>query len=519
MGTTRFGRLNGDSAGLYGDSASGLCGGVVAGLKRRFNSLNAMNEPLTIRVAADKSVAHLLLAADAPAEKISAAFVLAAIDGAGVVIDDAMRSRLAEIAGSFNDRPRDIEVEIARGLEPVAGRHARIDWCQGRDPNEPPEPVRNESGAIDHYKQPHFIHVNSGDAIGLVVPETPGNAGRNVVGGAIPAKAGRKLSLTFDEKSIVIDGQNISAGVPGVLIVAAGKLIVTDMIEVKGDIDFSTANVDSDGAVSVRGGVRDRFRVKAKQNIQIGGLVESAFLESGGDIVLTRGMAGRSNGSIKCRGNLTAVFLHATTMLVEGNLTIGREMMGCVACIGGHVIGKSATVIGGTLDLGGSAMLGTIGTPGEAPTMIRMGGNPSSRYRIAELRKEIKELERHISEARHRVKQIESLGKLQSPTDKERLTEDYYMIDGHSKTLDACGAELKSLQSSATAKKIVTVSVEKIIHPSVRFEAGEVSAVIRKAIKGPVRIALVKSDSLMVSVAGGAMRPIGEFAQMVTKAA
>lgn len=474
---------------------------------------------ITVRVSADRLAAHLQISESAPPVDVANGALVKCISDAGIPVSDTMRARLNEIARSFTEKPRAIVIEIARGVAPVAGTNARIEWCEGRDPKHAPEPVRDAAGTIDHYAQPRFVHIGEGDAIGMVIPDTAGNPGRNVLGASLPAKPGKKLAMTFDEDSIALDGQTITAKKSGVLMVSAGTLMVTDVIEIKGDIDFSTANVASEGAVSVRGGVRDRFVVNAKQNIQIGGLVEAASLIAGGDIVLSRGMAGRSTGTIKAKGGLTAGFLHACTVTLGGNLTIGRELNGCTTTLGGHVLGQSATLIGGTLEAGGSILLGTIGSPAEAATTIRIGGDPNNSARIAELRRELKALDTEIRDLNHNIKQIVSLGKLQSPADKEKLTESYFLLDESTKRREVCESELNTLTASAKTAKVVTINADRIIYPNVRIEAGDTTATITRAIKGPARIALVKADCLMVSIAGGPMRPIGEFAQIRAQAA
>lgn len=71
-----------------------------------------------------------------------------------------------------------------------------------------------------------------------------------------------------------------------------GKVFVSDVYEVPADVDNSTGNIEYSGSVTVRGNVKGGFRISAKGDIVVEGIVEDAELYAGGQIIVKRGIHG-----------------------------------------------------------------------------------------------------------------------------------------------------------------------------------------------------------------------------------
>jgi len=84
-----------------------------------------------------------------------------------------------------------------------------------------------------------------------------------------------------------------------------GSIAVYDVLEINGDVDFNTGNIDFNGYVNIKGTVEDNFSVKAEKDIEIGGvygiggvkLIES----TGGSIYIRGGVAGKTGQKLYAR--------------------------------------------------------------------------------------------------------------------------------------------------------------------------------------------------------------------------
>ena len=95
----------------------------------------------------------------------------------------------------------------------------------------------------------------------------------------------------------------------GVLQFRANKITISQALVIDDYVDFSTGNIDFDGDVQVRRGVRDKFRIRATGKVEVQGLIEAAHIETGGDFEAATGMAAKETGRVQIGGSLTAKYL------------------------------------------------------------------------------------------------------------------------------------------------------------------------------------------------------------------
>ena len=77
---------------------------------------------------------------------------------------------------------------------------------------------------------------------------------------------------------------------------------VSPLLEIQGDVDYSTGNIDFSGDVHICGDVRENFTVHAQGTVTVDGLVEAATVEAGGDLVIARGVVGDGRALLKSNG-------------------------------------------------------------------------------------------------------------------------------------------------------------------------------------------------------------------------
>ena len=188
----------------------------------------------------------------------------------GIAIDSAVETQLLKIIEAFRHEPKRLEQVIARSTAPVDGQDGTLEWMKGFDPTAGPAAAvtQDDSGAVDYYNQVSYVGVAEGTHVATLHEPTPGEDGRDVTGRTIKAKPGRRYDVKIDSSLDVDASGRVIAQVDGILEYEHGVLKVSRLFEIRGAVDFGTGNVDFDGTVIVRDGIRDRFELKAAETAE-----------------------------------------------------------------------------------------------------------------------------------------------------------------------------------------------------------------------------------------------------------
>jgi uncharacterized protein (DUF342 family) len=143
---------------------------------------------------------------------------------------------------------------------------------------------------------------------------------------------------------------------------------------VQGDVDFNTGNLDFEGNIMVSGGVKPGFRLRASGNIQIGGTVEAAQVEAGGDIQVNGGIVGQGEAMVRAGGNIAARFVEAAELHAKGQILIGSEIRGSTCISEDRVIVAGAgRIVGGQVRGKESVEARVLGSTSATPTSVQAG--------------------------------------------------------------------------------------------------------------------------------------------------
>ena len=65
------------------------------------------------------------------------------------------------------------------------------------------------------------------------------------------------------------------------------------MLDIPGNVDFSTGSINFLGDINIKGDVLSGFTVRAMGNIHVDGVIEAgSAVEAGGDLVVVKGILG-----------------------------------------------------------------------------------------------------------------------------------------------------------------------------------------------------------------------------------
>ncbi|MCL2398231.1 MAG: FapA family protein [Defluviitaleaceae bacterium] len=376
----------------------------------------------------------------------------------------------------------DRKYSIAKGQQPINGKDGYLQYHFNNE-NLRPKPKILEDGSVD-FRQLGLLRLcERGDVLVTAVLPSDGQDGIDVKGNVIPFTPGRQPQPMPVGKNTYVseDGLHLIADVSGQLSIQQGKIHISPCLEIRGNVDNSTGNIDFNGQVVINGNVLTGFTVKAVGNIEIHGVCEGAILQTDADIVIGRGAQGMEKAKLSAGGNITAKFIEGCNVNAGGNVTADSILNSKVNC-GGDVIlsGKRGLLTGGSVIAGNKLVAKTIGSPMGTTTIIEVGNKPSAILGLQELNDEYDKLRKEFE----KVDQASSL--LTSQQRKGLLTDERKQL--LMKMLNAkitYREKLNDLQlridemTQAITSNAGTVSASNVIQPGVRVTIGNAQLAIR----------------------------------------
>lgn len=452
-------------------------------------AVGGQEKGLGVFVSPDRTTAELNVPPGFDRAMLSAPLCEAVLREKGVEITDAVRANVAE----FLRRPHEgagSTFVVARAIPPIHGEDGRIDWLAPAQP-EVVASVAHDGVKQSYYDRSAFVLVKAGEPLGKLVRPTPGEDGRDVLGKAVRAKGGKPSPVEMDESILCDAAGNLIAQAEGVLVRTRDTACIRNVLEIAEFVDFSTGNIDFQGDVSIKKGVRDLFTVKAAGNVEVAGLIEAATIIAGGDLLARGGFAGRERGRANCGGNLIAKYLDNVEGEVRGELRVDREVINCDLVVHGGVDSPHGAIIGGKVVATGPVHVGTLGSGAAVATLLHVGSVP----RLEPLERHLRSLVERIG-ARHQElvavqTQLNNLvgKKRATAADKERQTELIFEIANLTSMLARAQPTLDALVARIGAVRTVDVTVERRIFPATSIVLGGQRFQITGELRGPIRIA------------------------------
>lgn len=254
----------------------------------------------------------------------------------------------------------------------------------------------DEYNQVD-YTALNLIHnVKQGEEICRLILPTEGEPGRTVLNQEIPAKGGKDVSLPKGRNTeISEDGISLVASIAGHVEFTGRSFQVKPVMDIAGDVDFSTGDINFLGDVNIEGDVLSGFTVRAMGNVHVGGTLEAgSTVEAGGDLVVVKGILGDRTTVIRSHRSVFSKFIENAIIHVRENLQTDCIINGSIYC-DGEVQVKSGrgTIMGGKIWSAKTIAAKAVGAPSECRTSVILGGQPCTYFERELLRKEMKDLE------------------------------------------------------------------------------------------------------------------------------
>ena len=302
---------------------------------------------------------------------------------------------MQEIERFLKERRYCEDIIVARGVEPVQGEDARIEYYFNTDLSM--KPARNPDGSVDFFHLDTINHCEKDDILARLYREVQGQPGKTVYGEPVKPKTVKRLMLKFGRNILLSEDKCvISSQVDGHVRLDGDKVFVSEVYEVE-NVGPATGNIESNGSVLVRGNVQSGFSIKAKGDVEVRGVVEGASIETPGDIIIARGMNGMGKGTLKAGGNIILKFAENAAIeagnYVESDSILHSRVNAKTEV---NVDGRKGFIVGGMIRATEKISCKTLGSPMGAATLVEVGINPEQKICMQELQKEIMETSKSL---------------------------------------------------------------------------------------------------------------------------
>ena len=427
-----------------------------------------INEP-QIRVSHDNMKAYLYLPGP-ELESYTISNVTEALQASGVVYG-IQEDKIQE---AIDRQIYNEEVLIAEGTESKDGVAGFYEYKF--DMNFSKKPKLKPDGSVDYWSIKMVEIVTQGQVIAEYHKSVPGKDGVDLKGRPVLAKRGRDLvplrGKGFERSE---DGSVYTSLLDGKIEKNGERIVILPVYEIGGDADLSVGNIDFRGDVIIHGAVCSGLSVKATGTVTVDGIVESANIEAGKDIVLRSGVMGGSRATIIANGNISAKFFEYTR--VHANGTIQADVfLNCQVSCGESIIlnGKKASIIGGEVGAIESIEVDTLGSEGEVKTQVKIGNDMATRRRISVLQNKIKIEKTNLSKIEEGLKILKDMKNDPRRTDLLRVKiRDTALLAGDE-------AELEKLLDQIERARGGSVKVNGNVYPGVRVEIDELRVLVKE---------------------------------------
>ncbi|MBN2288320.1 MAG: DUF342 domain-containing protein [Candidatus Glassbacteria bacterium] len=392
----------------------------------------------------------------------------------------------------FEEALFDQELLIAEAVPVVHGLDAKLEFYFDHEKDF--KPREDKDGRID-YKDISFLNnVSKGDQLCRRHPPTPGEPGSTATGTPIEPKPGKDRKLPSGKNT------EVSVNDPDLLIASTGGSVtynrqsgyveVQPNLEIKGDVDFNTGNIDFNGSLVVTGDIKAGFKVKVTGDLEIGGCVEDAQVEAEGDILIKKGFIGRGNGLVRSSANVTVKYVQGQKVICDGDLTLGGELMHSDVRVQGNVYvnSRKGAIIGGSVMAQGSVESTQVGSETYTHTEIAVGHDYKLAARIEEITKELEQITQNqekLKKALYNLSRMKMQLKGDLPPEQEalfgRMQETVKCLPDQKSELED---EKKRIDAEIEKHRVAFVQVKRSLYPGVKITIGKFQRVFNERLDG-----------------------------------
>ena len=401
-------------------------------------------------------------------------------------IKDIIKVGLMEdqLISVLNNESYGEKVLIAEGIKAIDGKDGYVKYNFELDKKATPK-VKDD-GTVDYRELDIINNVKKGDVLAELIPAKDGKDGYRVTGEIIKYKPGKPPYIKYGKNiELLEDGKTLVSKIDGLVELKGNRLIVSELFEVK-NVNNETGNIYFNGTVLVRENALNGFQIKADGDVEVRGVVEGAYIENKGDVIIRQGIQGYNRPTIQTKGNITTKFVENAIINAGGNIMAEAIMHSQIDCKGNiNLIGKRGLIVGGICRAGKEIKAKTIGSSMATSTILEVGTDPYALERKEKLKQELEIAEDNLDKITKSLNLLENLKKA-NRLDGEKTQMYLRLLKTRNMLLEKLRDNKKEYEE---LDKIIAnlsrgiVKVSETIYPGVKIIIGNSNYFVRDEMK------------------------------------
>ena len=277
-------------------------------------------------------------------------------------------------------------VLIAKGELPDAGEDGYYEYFFRTQVEKVPRLL--EDGSVDYHNIEWFEMVEAGQTLAIYHPAKEGADGYNVKGEPVKARKGaEKRILTGKGFRLENDKRTYTAIQNGMIQLDGSEMRIINHLVLE-EVHLATGNVAFNGSVHIRGDVGAGVEIRATGDIVVDGTVEAATIESGGSVILKKGMNAGGKGLVFAQQDVISRFLEAANVQAKGNIEVDKCLNSMLNA--GGIIRSAKVLAGGRAQAEKGFILNHVGNHVGIETRLRLLVDEEAWIRYKKIREDIK---------------------------------------------------------------------------------------------------------------------------------
>ncbi len=398
------------------------------------------------------------------------------------VVYGIMEERVREALRTYD------KVVVAQARIPVDGEPARLEYNFPL-PSKTLSPRIDDKGVADYHDLGLINNIRRGELLVTKTPATEGTPGINVQGDPIPPKPGKDLRIPRGKNTVANEDETLLfAANDGHVTMVGGKVVVSPVFQLNGDVDFSSGDIDFVGNVSINGSVTAGFKVKAAGDIEIRGFIENSEVIAEGSIQVKGGITGGLKCLVKAGEDLQARFVENSRIEAGNNIFIREAIMQSQVKAGGSVkvMDKKGIVVGGLIQAGQEVECKVLGSQLATQTVVEVGINPHFREEYHNLVKKHAEMKKSLDNMSHTINVFQRSGTSMDDLDDKKRQLLLRVLDEYKRLrqeVQQAEQRIFYLEQEHEKSSHGRISVWEIVYPGVRLSIGQCVHVVNDPIK------------------------------------
>ncbi len=407
------------------------------------------------------------------------------------------------ILSVIQDQKLFTEVVVAQGKQPVLPKDASVEFLF------PPTGFLYQRPQADEKFDPASLYkiftCKSGDILAIKRPPEYGQDGITVTGEIIKVEKPKDINLSsFLGQNVAISEDNLKivATCDGQPYLENSKVCVRNLLVIDKDLGYDTGNIDFNASVVVRGNAEGPFKIRAKGDVLILGILGEVEVNCGGSLRVQGGVFGRGKGIVNVGKDFAAKFVSEAQIFCGGNIIVEDYIMNStVICAGDVKVFGKGVISGGTLKAAGNVEASELGSVANIRTEIAAGIDYENESKYAQLQRTLIQIVKRVNVLSSSESSLRNqLLRTKDTTKRESLKTLLVKIQ------EAKFAFEKQLHKTRNAIRIIKhnmqldklrfsarIKVRRVCHSNVKIQIGLLSKLNSEEI-GPCEFFLDKSS-------------------------